>query len=174
MCERYIGRLLSHTPYWGPGPQPRHMPWPGIKPATFWFAGLHSTHWATPARAHGSFLKKTASPTTSTERKVDKRYNHYSLLSTFYFQIPNKVPCINSLYSLHHSLSQHSPKLQGTPHTTENTEYNQSCHVPQLRFRFTLIPFLTLLYVLTSKPVGLWLTRVPGFISGFLLLLTAP
>ena len=29
---------LSCTPYWGPGPQPRHVPWLGIKPATLWFA----------------------------------------------------------------------------------------------------------------------------------------
>ena len=29
----------------------------GIKPATFWFAGQHSIHWATPARAVlGNFL----------------------------------------------------------------------------------------------------------------------
>ena len=28
-----------HTPYWGPGPQPRHVPRPGIEPVTLWFAG---------------------------------------------------------------------------------------------------------------------------------------
>ena len=38
-----IGCLL-HTPNWGPGPQPRHVPWPGIKPMTFGFAGQHSVH----------------------------------------------------------------------------------------------------------------------------------
>ena len=26
---------LSHTPYWGPGPQPRHVPWLGIEPGPF-------------------------------------------------------------------------------------------------------------------------------------------
>ena len=41
---------LSHAPYWGPGPQPRHVPWLGIQPATLWFAGWHSIHLATPAR----------------------------------------------------------------------------------------------------------------------------
>ena len=41
---------LSSAPYWGPGPQPRHTPWLGIKPATLSFAGLHS-FWAIPARA---------------------------------------------------------------------------------------------------------------------------
>ena len=30
---------LSHAPYWGPGPQPRHVPWLGIEPATLWFTG---------------------------------------------------------------------------------------------------------------------------------------
>ena len=42
----------SHTPYWGPGPQPRHVPWLEIKLATLWFAGQSSIHWATPARAN--------------------------------------------------------------------------------------------------------------------------
>ena len=41
---------LSCAP-WGLGPQPRHVPWLGIEPATLWFTGRHSTHWATPARA---------------------------------------------------------------------------------------------------------------------------
>ena len=29
---------LSRAPYWGPGPQPRHVPGLGIKLATLWFA----------------------------------------------------------------------------------------------------------------------------------------
>ena len=41
---------LSHAPNWGPGLQPRHVPWPGIKLITFQFAGQSSIHWATPAR----------------------------------------------------------------------------------------------------------------------------
>ena len=31
------GCLLC-TPYWGPGLQPRHVPWLGIEPATLWFS----------------------------------------------------------------------------------------------------------------------------------------
>ena len=42
---------LSCAPNWGPGPQPRHVPWLGVEPVTLWFAGQHSVHWATPARA---------------------------------------------------------------------------------------------------------------------------
>ena len=42
---------LSHTPYWGPGPQPRYVPWWGIERATLCFSSPHSIHWATPARA---------------------------------------------------------------------------------------------------------------------------
>ena len=38
---------LSCAPYWGPGPQPRHVPWPEIEPLTVWFAGWHSVCWAT-------------------------------------------------------------------------------------------------------------------------------
>ena len=30
---------LSCAPHWGPGPQPRHVPWLGIEPVTLWFAG---------------------------------------------------------------------------------------------------------------------------------------
>ena len=42
---------LWHAPYWGPGLQPRHVPWLGIQPATHWFVYPHSMHWATPGRA---------------------------------------------------------------------------------------------------------------------------
>ena len=45
---------LSRGPHWGPGLQPRHVPWLGIKPMTLWFAGCHSIHWATPARTRES------------------------------------------------------------------------------------------------------------------------
>ena len=41
---------LSQPPSWGPGPQPRHVLWPGIEPVTFWFADQHSIHWARTAR----------------------------------------------------------------------------------------------------------------------------
>ena len=34
---------ISKAPYWGPGLQPRHVPRPGIEPATPWFAGGCST-----------------------------------------------------------------------------------------------------------------------------------
>ena len=46
--DKLIG-CLSHAPNRGPGLQPRHVPWLGIKLATFWLAGWHSVHWATPA-----------------------------------------------------------------------------------------------------------------------------
>ena len=53
---------LLHTPYWGHGPQPRHVPRLGTEPATFWFAGPCSIHWATAARArlfHKLYLIQT-------------------------------------------------------------------------------------------------------------------
>ena len=43
---------LSSIPYWGPGPQPRHMPWLGIKPVTLWFTVRYSVHWAIAIRAN--------------------------------------------------------------------------------------------------------------------------
>ena len=42
---------LSWAPNWGPGPQPKHVPQKGIEPATPCFAGWHSIHCATQARA---------------------------------------------------------------------------------------------------------------------------
>ena len=48
---------LSHAPNWGPGPQPRHVPRPGIEPMTFWFTGWHSIHWATLARMTTIFFR---------------------------------------------------------------------------------------------------------------------
>ena len=35
---------LLRAPYWGPGPQPRHVPSLGIEPATLWCAGPRSIH----------------------------------------------------------------------------------------------------------------------------------
>ena len=55
MCD-----CLSCAPYWGPGPQPRHVPWLGIEPVTLGFSGWCSVHWATRARADGgNFYKLT-------------------------------------------------------------------------------------------------------------------
>ena len=48
---------LSCVPHWGPGLQSRHVLWPGIKPATLWFIGPCSIHWATPAKAQQRILK---------------------------------------------------------------------------------------------------------------------
>ena len=44
--ETSIG-CLSHAPNLGPGRQPIHVPWLGIKPETYWFAEQCPTHWAT-------------------------------------------------------------------------------------------------------------------------------
>ena len=47
-------RIASCTrPTQGPNRQPRHVPWPGIEPATFYFAGWCSTNW--PMSVRGSF-----------------------------------------------------------------------------------------------------------------------
>ena len=49
---------FSHAPDWGPGPQPRHVPWLGNEPVSLWFAGWCSVHWATPARASLLILER--------------------------------------------------------------------------------------------------------------------
>ena len=51
MQDTSIGCLL-HAPSWGPGPQPRHVPWLGMELVTFQFTGRHSIHWTTPARTN--------------------------------------------------------------------------------------------------------------------------
>ena len=50
-----IGCLL-HVSQQGTGQHPRHVPWPGIELVIFQFAGWHSVHWVTPARAIFEFL----------------------------------------------------------------------------------------------------------------------
>ena len=56
--ETSVCGCLSRTPYWGPGLQPRHVPWLGIKPMTLCFTGPFSIHWATPARAQNSIFNE--------------------------------------------------------------------------------------------------------------------
>ena len=71
--ERNISVWLPLTcPHWGPDPQPRHMPWLGIKPATLWFAGQCSIHWATPARVKAC---------TFWQRPISKRWRLSIFLS---------------------------------------------------------------------------------------------
>ena len=41
----------------GLNPQPRHVPWPGVRPVTFGFAGQCPTNGVTPGRALQIFLK---------------------------------------------------------------------------------------------------------------------
>ena len=46
----------THHHHWGPGLQPRHVPWQEIELVTFWFTGQYSIHWATPVRAAFPFF----------------------------------------------------------------------------------------------------------------------
>ena len=43
-----------HAPQWGPGLQPRHVPWLGFESVTLWFTDQCSIHWATSARVESS------------------------------------------------------------------------------------------------------------------------
>ena len=55
--ERNINVDASHTrPILGAKPQPKHVSWLGIEPATLWLTGWHSIHWATQTRAWLQFL----------------------------------------------------------------------------------------------------------------------
>ena len=46
---------LFCAPNWEPEPEPRHVPWLGIKLVTLWFTDWRSIQWATPARAQSFF-----------------------------------------------------------------------------------------------------------------------
>ena len=50
---------LSCASYWGPGPQPRHVPWVGMKPATFWFSGWHSLSHTSQGHKYDLFRKQS-------------------------------------------------------------------------------------------------------------------
>ena len=55
-CEREtLISCLLHTPNWGPGLQPRHVPWLGIETTTFWCIGWCSNQLSHPARVIVSF-----------------------------------------------------------------------------------------------------------------------
>ena len=56
MCERSWIGCLSHTPNQRPGPQPRLVPWPGVKLVIFHFVGGCPTNWATPVKSCGTFF----------------------------------------------------------------------------------------------------------------------
>ena len=49
--EKHQSVASCNTPNRGPGPQPRHVPWLGLKPATLQFVGRCPIHWATAVRA---------------------------------------------------------------------------------------------------------------------------
>ena len=49
--ETSVCGFLLCAPYWGPGLQPRHVPWLGIEWVILWFTDLHLIYWATPAKA---------------------------------------------------------------------------------------------------------------------------
>ena len=59
---RNIDWLPLTYPNWGPILQPTHVPWLGIEPVTFQFAGWHSIHWDTPARASSIYLDSHCHP----------------------------------------------------------------------------------------------------------------
>ena len=61
---------LLHTPSQGPGLQPRHVPWLGIEPGTFWFMEWCSTHWAAPVGAFRRFIAMSIKTVRQTLRSV--------------------------------------------------------------------------------------------------------
>ena len=52
--DKHRSIASSTHPDRGLNPQPRHMPWPGITPATFWCTGQHCNKLSHPVRATDS------------------------------------------------------------------------------------------------------------------------
>ena len=52
--DKHRSVASSTHPDRGLNPQPRHMPWPGITPATFWCTGQHCNKLSHPVRATDS------------------------------------------------------------------------------------------------------------------------
>ena len=81
--ETSICGCLSHTPYWGPGLQPRHVPWLGIEPVTLWFTvDTQSTELHQPGLENISSLKK--------QKRIDSPcvYNNFKPKDSFEVFIP--------------------------------------------------------------------------------------
>ena len=73
---------VSHAPNQGPGPQPRHVPWLGMKPATLWFPGWHSVHWATPASTDSLLLINSSTLGKSRPRNTRSRSSPWPWCAT--------------------------------------------------------------------------------------------
>ena len=63
-------------------------PWAGIEPATPWFTGWHSIHWATPARANLSFKIWLTSKNINWELNMHKDILESLLISSNYSRSP--------------------------------------------------------------------------------------
>ena len=89
MCER---NMEWHTRRRGPGLQPRHVPWLGIKLVTFWFAGWCPTHWATPVRASTDLvIHLSLTPGRNSSLLLTTHFLHSCYLCLNQKTIPNIV-----------------------------------------------------------------------------------
>ena len=97
ICARQamIGYPL-HASSQGPGLQPRHVIWVGIKPATFQFSGWCPTHWATRDRVR--LVMASGSKSVMSQRLVYKfAQGQLGLwergISLFFSSSSSCVPC---------------------------------------------------------------------------------
>ena len=119
----------SHAPYWGPGLQPRHVPWLGIEPATPWFAGWSFIHWATPARRTDPFLKGYQKVTIFYSKELLAKNNVWKWYLAFVI-LPNFVllPSSSFLNNQNASFSHFAPNVAGHP----NGLYLPKCSMYQI------------------------------------------
>ena len=98
-CVRDIDQLPLTSPNWGPGLQPRHVPWLGNqRPFRQSFAGRSPTHWATLVKALGEFfflmnsIWKEENDNFIVE-KPDRHYFKQVITSNKYVDIQNLIQC---------------------------------------------------------------------------------
>ena len=138
------GCLLS-APYWGPGPQPRHAPWLGIKPVTLWFTGWCSMHRATPVRVPGAFLLRCYLFTFRERWREGERGDRNISLRETLQSIASRTPPATPGMGPDQELNQRPFNLQVG---TQSTEPHQTGHPSS--FCSTILNLL--LWVMISNP----------------------
>ena len=81
---------LSHHPSWGPGPQPRHVPWLGIEPVTLWFTGQHLVYWTTLVKAATSVLTQNIT--------FWGMIQQITVLTVYFYVLKNVSLCVDTHY----------------------------------------------------------------------------
>ena len=99
---------LSHTRNWGPGPQPRHVPWLGTELTTFQFTDQHSIHYTNQGYLHSlNAYKRVVSKLTYLyiKRNLELLHDQYA--------------CVKNRLGWYHEFLQNFQLLYQAAHTSK-------------------------------------------------------